>query len=325
MSVFVGDRQTLGVGRETTRGTGVSAALWVPAVEFDFQQRVNKGDVKGSQGKIISSTASKILQVFGQGNLMMDVRANVIGYFLLQLFGLVSSVNTTGSVYTHTFTLTHSNTHPTLSLILKDPNKCERFVRAALETLGLKFSADSLATAEIGLMSEPPADTTGTPDFTATDYLFAPSTVTFKLASAQSGLTGATAIVVNNLDLNFKKGADPDFGSGSNSPTDIYNTSLEITGSFERVFDGDTEHDYVFTPTNRALRFQMTDTAVNLGSGNNPSLTIDLYNVEFTEFSREVSLDNIVRQTVSFKGHIEQSSGNVMTATLVNTKSNYNS
>lgn len=323
MSIFVGDRVSLGVGRESTRGTGVSAALWIPAAEFDFQQKINSQDIAGAYGKIMGTETSKIMQLYGQGTIGMNVRANAIGYFLTQLFGDVDSVLTASGVYTHTFNLTHSNQHPTLSVYMKDPNKSERFLRAGLESLNLKFTPEGVATAEIGFMSEPPEDSAATADFTTADYVFAPSTVSVKLASAQSGLTGATATPVNNLEINFVKGADPDFASGSNTPNDIYNTALEVTGSFERVFDGDTEHDYVFSNTTRALRFAMTDTAVNLGGGNNPSLTLDLYNITFQEFSRDISLGNIVRQTVGFKAHLEVSSGNVMTGILVNTKSSY--
>lgn len=325
MSVFVGDRVSLGVGREATRGTGVSAALSIPAADFDFQQRVNKESVMGAQGKIIGSEASKILQVFGQGNIGMDLRANAVGYFLTQLFGDVDTTDNGSGEYSHTFNLTHSNQHPTLSLFVKDPNKSEQFVRAALERFAWNFSADALHKVEVGFMSEPPTDTAFTTDYTTQDYVFAPGTTTVKVASTQSGLTGASAIVVNNFAVEFVKGSDPDFGSGSNNPTDIYNKSLEITGSFQRVFDADTEHDYVFDGTNRAIRFEVEDTAVDIGNGNGPKLTLDLYNVEFTNFDRSISLSEIVRETVEFRAHIEISSGNVMTATLVNGKSSYTS
>lgn len=325
MSVFVGERVSLGLGREATRGTGVSAAIWVPAAGFDFQQKIETQSIAGAQAKIIGTEEEKIIKQFAQGVLSMDLRANAVGYFLTQLFGDVDSALTASGVYTHTFNLIHSNTHPTLSVIIKDPNKSERFVRAALESFKWDFTADAVSTIEVGFMSEPPADSASTPDYTTQDYVFAPGGASLKLASAQSGLTGATATPVNNFSIEFKKGADPDFASGSVTPNDIYNQALEITGSFERVFDGDTEHDYAFNNTNRALRLAVTDANVNLGGGNNPSLTLDLYNVDFTNFTRDITLGNIVRETIEFKAHIEVSSGNVMLATLVNAKANYTS
>ncbi|KKN71737.1 hypothetical protein LCGC14_0418030 [marine sediment metagenome] len=323
MSVFVGDRVSLGIGREATRGTGVAAALWIPSVGFDFQQRINTQSVMGAQGKLISSEEEKTLQKFGQGSISMDLRANAIGYFLTQLFGDVDTTDNGSGEFSHTFNRTESNQHPTLSLGIQDPNKTERFVRAALETLGFSFTPDALTTAEVGFMSEPPADVSETPDFTTQDFVFAPGTFTFKVASTQSGLTAAGATVINNLTLTLSKGADPDFASGSNTPTDIYNTALEITGSFERVFDGDVEHDFVFADTNQAMRLEWEDTAVDIGAGNGPKLTIDLFNVNFLGFDRTIALGDIVRQIVEFKAHIEVSSGNVMTATLVNGQSSY--
>lgn len=322
MSVYVGDKVELGIGRESTRGTGVAAALWVPAVGFDFQQRVNTQSIAGAQGKIIGTEEEKILQKFGQGTISMDLRANAVGYFLTQLFGDVDTTDTTGGDYSHVFNLTHSNTHPTLSLFIKDANKSERFVRSALESLAWNYSADAVSTIEVGFMSEPPEDSAATSDYTTQDYVFPPGTASFKVASAQSGLTAASATVLNNWTLNFTKGADPDFGTGSKTPNDIYNTALEVTGSFERVFDGDVEHDFVFDDTNRALRFDVHDTDTTVGD-DNPQLTLDLYNVNFLSFNRNVSLGDIVRETVEFKAHVEVSSGNVMKATLVNTHSSY--
>ncbi len=323
MSVYVGDRVSLGIGRESVRGTGVSASVWVPSASFDFQQRMNTQSIAGAQGKIIGTEEEKILQKFGQGTLGMDLRANAVGYFLTQLFGSVSSVNTVGSVYTHTFTLTQSNIHPTLSLIIQDPNKTERFVRAALESFGLNFTADAVATIEAVFMSEPPGDTAGTPDFTIQDYVFPPGALTVKLAANQAALTAADATVVNNLSLNVVKGTDPDFASGSASPNDIFNTALEITGSFERVFDDDAEHDFAFADTNRALRIDFQDTDTDLGSGNNPQLTLDLFNVNFTNFTRDITLGDTVRQTIEFKAHLEVSSGSVITGILVNAHASY--
>lgn len=323
MSVYIGDRVQLGIGRESTRGTGVAASLWVPVADWDFRQQVNTVDVEGSMGKIIGTQETKNIQTFGQGTLGMDLRANAVGYFLTQLFGSVSSVNTTGSVYTHTYTLTHSNSHPTLSVFVKDPNKSERFVRSALETFEINATADDIVTMTAGLMSEPPSDQSATPDFTTTDYIFAPSTVTIKLAGTQSGLDGASATTVNNFTLSFTKGADPDFATGSANPNDIFNTRLEVSGSFERVFDADTEHDLVFDNTNQAIRFDATDTDTDLGGGNNPSLQIDLYNANFTSHTPDRSLGNVVRQTVDFTGHLEVSSGSTMDATLVNDHSSY--
>jgi len=325
MSVFIGDKVSLGIGRESTRGTGVSAALWMPSASFDFQNRVNTQSIAGAQNKIIGTENEKVLQKYGQGTLGADLRANAVGYFLTQLFGDVDSVLAETGVYTHTFNLTHSNMHPTLSLFIKDANKSERFVRSAMESFTLNFTSDAVTTMEVGFMSEPAADQSSTPDFTTADYVFAPNTLTFKLAADQSSLTAADATVINNLSITFTKGADPDFGSGSNSPTDIYNQGLEITGSFERIFDADTEHDYVFDNTNRAMRLDWNDTDTTIGSSETPQLTLDLYNVNFTNFSRDITLGDIVRQTVEFKAHVEVSSGNVMLGTLTNTKANYSS
>ena len=145
MSVFVGDRVSLGIGRESTRGTGVAANLWVPAANFDFQQRINTQSIEGAQNKIIGTEEEKPLQTFGQGLIGMDLRARAIGYFLTQLFGDVDTTNDGSGQFTHVFNLTHSNTHPTLSLFVKDANKSERFVRAALESLAWNFSADTVS------------------------------------------------------------------------------------------------------------------------------------------------------------------------------------
>lgn len=324
MSVYIGDRVSLGIGREQTRGTGVSPNLWIPAATFDFQQRINIQNIAGMFGKIISTEDTKVLQQYGQGTIGMDLRARAVGYFLLQLFGDYSTASS-GGAYVHTFSMTHSNQHPTVSITIKDPNKCERFIRSSLESMTINFTPDAVSTIETSFMSEQPSDQTETPDFTTQDYVFAPSTLTVKTAANQASLDAAQATVVNNFSITFEKGSDPDFGSGDTSPADVYNLDLKISGSFERVFDGDTEHDYVFNNTQRALRFDANDTAVTIGASETPQLKLDLYNVHFTNHTVDRPLGGIVRQTVEFVGHLNLSDGNVMTAELTNDLANYDS
>lgn len=66
----------------------------------------------------------------------------------------------------------------------------------------------------------------------------------------------------------------------------------------------------------QALRIELTDSDVDLGGGINPKLTIDLAKISYTDRTPAYGVDDIVKQTLTFKGHYDGSSA--IDVTLVN-------
>jgi len=68
------------------------------------------------------------------------------------------------------------------------------------------------------------------------------------------------------------------------------------------MFENETDYkNTALAGTKRAIRFQMIDTNTTIGVSDNPTLTIDLPNCAFTEWSRTMGNDEVVMQTLTFK------------------------
>jgi hypothetical protein len=73
------------------------------------------------------------------------------------------------------------------------------------------------------------------------------------------------------------------------------------------------------TDVQKALRLTAQMTGTTIGATSNPTLTIDLAKVKFTEVARKLDNDNTVTQTLKFKAHYSLADSKMITATLRNT------
>jgi hypothetical protein len=101
------------------------------------------------------------------------------------------------------------------------------------------------------------------------------------------------------------------------------NKQFSIEGSFTALFENDTFRTTQLDGEKKAIRFALIDTANTIGATSNPSLTIDLPLVSFTEFSRSQGNDEIVTQTLTFKGIYSRVDDETVIIDLVNTVEEY--
>jgi hypothetical protein len=73
----------------------------------------------------------------------------------------------------------------------------------------------------------------------------------------------------------------------------------------------------------KAVRFTLLDTANTIGISSNPELNIDLPLASFTEFSRSQGNDEVVTQTLNFKGIYSVADDSSIEIALVNTIEEY--
>ena len=69
------------------------------------------------------------------------------------------------------------------------------------------------------------------------------------------------------------------------------------------------------------MRIRLTNTAITLGVASNPRLTIDMAKVKLSEVARDLSNNEIVRQTLTFKGFYSLTDAKSITAVLRNLQS----
>lgn len=323
MAKFIGRQADIGVAIETTRGTAESSATyWLPKTELTVDDRIEQVVDESSYGVIEDSTDASTTKYFAEGEVTGVIGVDNVGVLLYGALGSVSTTGPTDSAYTHTFTVSQSAQHPSMTIFQDDPNQDYTYALGMVSSLALDLQIGQYAQATLGFRSKKGSTATLSPSYSA-ESKFLPQHATVKIASAQSGLDGASATNVRNVQLTVTKNVEDDDALGTDEPVDILNKQFTIEGSVELVFDDETFKDELQGDTAKAMRIALTNDDVTIGASTNPSITIDLYRIKVNEFTRNYGNDDIVTATVNFKAFYSVSDSKMLDVTLVNDVTSY--
>lgn len=321
MAKFVSRRAELGIARESTRGTPVVPAHWIPWATVGFADRVEYATEESAMGRIEDSDDSFAMVKYGQGTIEADVRAAYLGLILTNLLGAAPSTGG-GNPYTHTYTLSNTNQHASLSLLLQDKTNTDiikMFPLAMIDKWTLKVEAGKIVTNTIDFTSLSGRDwTTQTSSFTALGNKFLAQHLSFKVAANLAALTASTAINVKSLELTIEKNLLRNDVAGSVAPDDINNQQLKVSGSALLTYEDSTWLDYMTAETDRAME-------IVLNAGASGILTLRFPLVHFMNWEKDMPLNEIAKQKVDFTCHYDAPNATavISTCTLVNAVSSY--
>lgn len=327
MAKIIGRTSVLGIAKEATRGTAESSASYfVPIQALDFDDKVEYVDNDSAMGSIIEKNDARITKLWAEGQYEGKVFLNSIGVELVSLFGgtPTSTQRTTTGVYDHVYALTNSNSHKSMTLFYEDGLQEVKFALAMIDTWSLECAVDDFVKRTVKLLSKKSGSASITSSYTD-EIEFIPSQITFKQASAQSGLDAADPISITNFQFEVAKNAEAAYVLGSNEPDDINNKQFAVTGSFELYFESTTQRTQVLTDLKKAMRIGMKDTATIIGSSgsHNPELYFDFHKCKFGEFERGWDKNDILTQKVTFEALLSISDSAIMAARLTNTVTSY--
>lgn len=324
MSDFSGRKISVGLGRETTRGTSVAPSYWVRHLDLDFLNKKEKIMNESAMGVLDKYSGAEIVKEFAQGKLGGKITDKTFGLILASMFGATPTSVQRGAtgVYDHTYAQSQSNTGVSLTLTRKDGNTNKRYPLAVLNSLEvecvvgewIKFSADYI--------SKKGVTGSDTVAYTAENE-FVPKHATVKMAVNTAGLSGATAIPVKSFKLSMERSVEPYYAFGSNDPAEIFNQEFEVKGDMVLRYTDTTYEDLWANNTNQAVLLDILDTSVDLGGGNNPELKFTLPQASLSEWEIDQSLDKIVEQTVGIQGLYDLTAAATLTAVLTNKATSY--
>lgn len=324
MAKIIGRTGAIGIGVESTQGTKVAASYWVPVQSYNLDDKVEYVKNDSAMGHIAEFNAAAITKLWGEGEYSGKIFLDSVGAELVALFGQspTSTQRATSGVYDHVYALANNNDHKSLTVAYEDGIQELSFPFAMINSWSLEVAVDDYVKRTIGVMSKKSESATHSPSF-SNEVEFIPSQITFKLASAQSGLDAASAINVTAFNMEIAKNVEAQYVLGSNEPEDIINKKIAVTGSVELYFESTTQRDYVFANTHRAMRIDMTDADTDLGSSHNPQLYFDLNEVVFEEFERSWDSNDPLKQTLNFEALYNLTDGEIISGRLTNTETSY--
>jgi len=326
MTKVIGRKFSVGLGKETTRGTAVAAAYWIPKMDFSLDDKINYAVDDSSIGVIEDSISQDITGKYSEGSIGGRVYDKSFGLILLGVFGVETSSTQVGGetlVYDHLFNVLESASHQSLTISAADPNGGSglKYSLAMFDTFELSYEVGKYLTYKTSFRANTNASSSVTASFTAENG-FRPQDGIIKVASALAGLDAASAISIKKGTLTIKKNIEDDFIIGSVAAADRLNKAFMVEGTIEALYDSRT-----FTDTNmladlaQALRIQFINTSVTLGSASSPQITFDMGKVKFQEVSKKIANNDLIMQTVKFKAFYSMADSMMIKATLRNLQS----
>lgn len=320
---IVGRQIEFGVATEATRGSAESSAdKWIRKVTANVVERATHAEDDTTRGKLEDGEGRRKVESFIEGDLEGILHVDVLGWFLANIYGVVTTTTVSGSVKDHVFTLGQNIQHPSLTLFAKDGSVQQLTMsNAMINTLELTVAVDDYLRFTAGFIASAAANNSDTPSYD-TEYDFVARDVVIKIADSEAGLSGASAIKAKDINLTFDQGLIRDHVVGSYTPDDIYNARMMITGTFTKNFDDETFKDLYLGNSAKYMSITITGEA-DLGGGNYPTITIVLNKVLFNEWNREGGANDLVTEQVGFKAYFNAADGEQSTVILRNLTSAY--
>lgn len=323
---MIGRHYQVGLAKEATRGTKAVPTFWVPLLDMPTIE--NKQEYENNEqgiGVIADTDGSEMTRIYAEGEINGKIRDKSFGLILLSAFGSLSSALKGGesTVYNHSFSLLNTNTHPSLTMEVKNSNQQLAYVRAMLSSLKINAEVGKFIEYTAGFMAMKGVAGTATPAYDTAESEFTSNHIALKLASDLTGLDAASDVDVQSVELSIEKNPELIWKFKSNEPADIQNTVFAIEGNIEAVFDSTTLKAIHEGNTARALRLSLANTGVTIGTASNPGLVIDLAKVKFHGWDKSGGMNETVKQSINFKAHYSMGDAKIATAILTNTNASY--
>lgn len=315
MTKQVGRRGTLLVAKESSRGTAtVTNGFWVPRSTISFDDKTTTAREDEGLGKIADSDANFVVNKMAEGEIEANLDDKLLGVFLTSLLGS-SPVTAGGPTYTHTYTLSNSNQHQSLSVLYQDADTNKMFPLSVVDSIKITVEENAIVMFTIGFKSRVGRDwTTQTANFTALGNKFLHQHLSFKVAAAVGSLSGATAISLKKLEMTISANTKFDNVLGTVEPEDILGQQFSVEGEIELNKEDETYRNYMLEGTYRAME-------VKFLRASNSQLQLQLPRVDFSEWEQDRTLNEIVSQTIQFKGNYDAANALdiISTCVLTNT------
>ncbi len=329
MGKGIGRLITVGLAKETTRGTAISAPTFNLNVdEAEFDEKQEKVVKEQNFGIIEDSIDQETVKEWAEGSVGGPVGDLSIGLILYSAFGALTTsdnADANPAVKDHTFTVQQGAQHQSLTVFVDDPLAAQdyKYALGVVSNLSIEYNVGEYVKFATDIMAKKGATATLTPT-RAAENCFRAKHVTFKKASALSGLDAASAMLIRSFKLNIEKNVEPEFNLSSNEPADYLNKQFVVTGEIEAIWQNESDFKTAFIAnTAQAFRIDMKNTDVTIGTAANPELKIDMAKCIITELSKPVVLNDLMMQTITFKAHYSTSDSLLIRAILTNLQASY--
>ena len=331
MAKGIGRLIALGFAKETTRGTAAStASYWSPFDSLDFNPKVKNVIADQAVGVIENAIAEYRVNQFADGSFKCPLTDQSVGPLFNSIFGTVASATHSGetTVYDHTFTVAESAQHQSLTFFTHDPlgGTDYSYANGVVHKMELDAELEKFVMLTNSVSAQMGVSQTAFSPSIVAENRFIPQYMTFKYATAVSGLSGATPISLKSLKLTIDESIEEQNVLGSVAPADFLNKEFKVEGQLEAIYQNLTDFHNAFVAdpnVGQAMLIDLKNTDVTIGTASNPELAITLNQVYFYDSTIKVTPKDTVYQTVKFRATYKLSDTQMIKAVLTNTVATY--
>ena len=304
------------IAKETVRGTSTTTnGFWIPRSTISFDDKVESAREAEGVGKLADSDALFVTQKMAKGEFESNLDDKLAGIILTGIMG-ASPVTTGANPYTHTFTLSNTNQHQSVSLLYQDVDTAKMYSLGVIDSLKIAVEQNGIVNFTVGVLSRVGKDwLRQTATFNTLGNKFLHQHLQFRLAAAVGSLAAASPISLKKLELNFTKNSVHDVVLGTVEPEDVLATNFSVEGTIELLKQDETYRDYMLGGTYKSMEVRFERSSVN------SQLKMQFPRVDFTEWEQDRKLDDIVSQKINFKANVDNANALdiISTCTLLNT------
>jgi hypothetical protein len=157
------------------------------------------------------------------------------------------------------------------------------------------------------------------------------SATAFDLSVASTGAIGTltfggAVVALKSLKISIDENIEDQEVLSSVNPADFLNKEFKVEGSFEAIWQNESDFKTVALATpqvSQALLIDLKNTDVTIGTAANPEVRITLDQVYFIEISRPIKVKDLTYQTVKFKATYSLTNSELIKLVLTNTVASY--
>lgn len=316
-TAHIGRKQAIGIWKETTAGTKVSASDWIAKTSWVATPMVTT--IQDTSGYWVIDDVYDVQPVKEHTEINIEGIANSDDMSLLLLW-VYWAVATTGSgPYTHAYTRDNTNCHPSFTIWASDPIGTTSSAYAMVDTFELSVEAENYVTLNANFLAKKMVDETATTPSYGTSKQFRARDVNVYFADTEAWLAWATAVKLTSLNLSFAKNLFVHQAIWSDDIDKIFNQQFNISWDFEAVYSSNDYQDFVRDATKKYMKVEIINTQETLSDDStNPSLVFTFAKVSFESRSQTDANNDIVKQTIWFVASYNATDEYTSKATLVN-------
>lgn len=329
MAKGIGKLFQIGIAKETTRGTAKTSATYWPAFSDMAPEEKFENAVDTQAYGVIEDNASQTrTKNWMEGSINAPVTDQSFPLLLLSLFGTDTVTTHSGesAVYDHAITVGQNSQHQSLTYFVHDPLSGQDYSHAlgVVTKMDIEYALKDFVKYSASIMGQQGAtQSTFTPSQSA-ENRFVPQYLTFKVASNLSGLGAASPIALRSLKITIDENIESQDVLGNPAPADFLNKEFKIEGTLEAIWQNESDFKAnAIANTPQAMRLDLINSGVTIGSATHPEIKIDLAKVYFTDFSRPIKTKDLVYQTLKFKAAYSISDAQMAKITCTNTVASY--